>query len=300
MVRPSNFGFNKDTSCNNAFQKDNRRLSRKAIIEKARKEFDVLAGLLLNSGIQVHLHYEKEGAPSTDSVFPNNWFSCHKDGSFITYPMFSEKRRTERESGIILELSKEYQIREHLRLEKWEVENLFLEGTGSMVLDRQHKIAYACLSSRTDERVFNEFCQWKGFKKMLFDAVDGTGMPIYHTNVMMTITDTFVIICLEAIKCEKQKAHLKRAFKQTKKQLIPISSNQMERFAGNVIQLKNWKGDSFLVMSTTAFKSLTIRQINTIEKHTRILHSDLKTIETYGGGSARCMIAEIFLPQIGR
>ncbi|MEM1260676.1 MAG: arginine deiminase-related protein [Bacteroidota bacterium] len=296
MVRPSNFGFNFDTAGNNSFQKNDPSLSRAEIIEEARKEFDALVTLLLYSGIQVHIHQEKEGATSTDSVFPNNWFSCHKDGSFITYPMFSEKRRTERESEIIKELGEKYQIKEYLRLEKWEKEDLFLEGTGSMVLDRQHKIAYACKSNRTSETVLDEFCAVMGYSKFLFDAVDRMGFPIYHTNVMMAVCEAFVIICFDAIPCEKQKADLKKAFGQTKKEIIRISLAQMAQFAGNVIQIGNSRDDSYLLMSTSAFNSLISGQINAIEKHTKILHSDLKVIETFGGGSARCMIAEIFLP----
>ncbi len=297
MVRPSNFGFNWDTADHNSFQKDDRRLSRKEIIKEARKEFDTFSGLLLDSGIQVHIHHEKEGADSTDSVFPNNWFSSHQDGLFVTYPMFSEKRRTERESEIIPELSKTYQIREHLRLEGWEKEDVFLEGTGSMVLDRQHKIAYACKSNRTSEVVLDECCDVLGYSKFLFDAVDRSGLPIYHTNVVMAVGTSFTIICWDAIKYKKQRADLKKAFEQTKKEIIPISLAQMEQFAGNMIQVKSMEGNDFLVMSTTAFDSLTSEQIGRIEEHTTILHSDLRVIETYGGGSARCMIAEIFLPQ---
>ena len=295
MVKPANFGFNWDTADNNAFQKNDQRLTRKEIIKEARKEFDAFADLLQDAGIQVHIYHEKEGSASTDSIFPNNWFSCHKDGSFITYPMFSEKRRTERESGVVLELGKKYQIEEHLRLEKWEKENLFLEGTGSMVLDRQHKIAYACRSNRTSEAVLDEFCDVLEYSKFLFDAVDRTGLPIYHTNVMMAVGTSFAIICLDALKNEEQKNNLVDSFRKTKKEIIDISLDQMERFAGNMIQVKNKEGDHFLVMSTCAFDSLTTKQIVRMEERTKILHSDLKIIETYGGGSARCMMAEIFL-----
>lgn len=296
MVRPSNFGFNWDTADNNSFQKNDRRFSRKEIIEEARKEFDTFVDLLLSAGIQVHIHHEKEGASSTDSVFPNNWFSCHEDGSLITYPMFSEKRRTERESDIIHELSKKYQIKERLRLEKWEKESLFLEGTGSVVLDRQYKIAYACRSTRTNEVVLDKFCDVLGYSKFLFTALDTKGLSIYHTNVMMAVGTSFVIICLDSIKSKEQKNNLVGRFKETQKEIIGISLNQMGQFAGNVIQVKNLNDDTFLIMSTRAFNALTRGQINTIEKHTKIIHSDLKVIETYGGGSARCMIAEIFLP----
>lgn len=296
MVRPSNFGFNLDTAGNNSFQINDETLTKQEIVQSARIEFDTFTNTLKEAGIQLYIHHEAEGAQSTDSVFPNNWFSNHTDGSLITYPMFSQKRRTERRSGVIEQLSDTFKIKQHLKLEKWEKEGLYLEGTGSMVLDRVNKIAYACRSNRTDEVVLDEFCDVMGHSKMLFDAEDKNGLPIYHTNVMMAVGTSFVVVCLESVRRKDQRDRLLKSFEQTQKDIIEISLYQMERFAGNMIQVKNVNDDHFLVMSTASFDSLAQEQRTKMEAHTNILHSDLKVIETYGGGSARCMIAEVFLP----
>ena len=296
MIRPSNFGFNIETADNNSFQINDNSLSKDEIIKKAIEEFDAFVKVLRSAGIHVHVHQEKEGAESTDSVFPNNWFSSHQDGLLITYPMFSPKRRTERYPAVISELEESFHIKKHVPLEKWEENDRFLEGTGSMIFDRPNKIVYACRSVRTDEEVLDEFCRLNGYTKVLFDPVDRAGDPIYHTNVMMAVGNTFVVICMDSIKSEEQRNNLISHFGKTDKEVIDISLDQMEEFAGNMLQVKNSRNEHFLVMSSRAFKSLSPDQIAQIERHTQILHSDLKVIETYGGGSARCMMAEVFLP----
>ncbi len=296
MVRPANFGFNFDTADNNSFQIKDETLTKNQIAQSARNEFDIFTNILKEAGIQLHIHHEAEGTQSTDSIFPNNWFSSHTDGSLITYPMFSQKRRTERRSGVIEQLGDTFKIKKRLKLEKWERKGLYLEGTGSMVLDRVNKIAYACRSNRTDEVVLDEFCDVMGYSKILFDALDKNGFPIYHTNVMMAIGTSFVVVCLESVRHKGQRDRLLKSFEQKQKDIIEISLYQMERFAGNMIQVKSINDDHFLVMSTASFDSLDKEQRTKIEEHTNILHSDLNVIETYGGGSARCMIAEVFLP----
>ena len=297
MVRPTNFGFNVDTADNNSFQTNDRSLTKAKIKAAAIKEFDRFVKKLTEAGIQVWVEQERKDATSTDSVFPNNWFSCHEEGLLVTYPMFSQARRTERHPKVIASLNEQFQIKTHIKLEKWEKANQFLEGTGSMVLDRHHKIVYACRSVRTNEDLLDQFCYFMCYEKVLFDAVDTQNMPIYHTNVMMALGTTFVVICLDSIKGEAQKALLIASFEKTNKDIIDISLAQMAEFAGNMLQVKNTAGEHYLVMSSRAYNALTAAQIQQIEQHTQILHSDLKVIETYGGGSARCMMAEVFLPE---
>lgn len=297
MIRPTNFGFNTDTADNNSFQTNDKSLTKDKVKVAAVQEFDRFVEKLTEAGIQVMVEQERADATSTDSVFPNNWFSCHEEGLLVTYPMFSKKRRTERHPKVIEALNERFQIKTHIKLEKWEKANQFLEGTGSMILDRHHKKVYACRSVRTNEDLLDQFCYFMCYEKVLFDAVDIQGVPIYHTNVMMALGTTFVVICLESIKEEQQRALLVESFEKTNKHIIDISTAQMGNFAGNMLQVKNKAGEHFLVMSSRAYDSLTTEQIQQIEGHTQILHSDLKVIETYGGGSARCMMAEVFLPR---
>ncbi len=297
MVRPANFGFNQDTADNNSFQTNDKSLTKAKIKAAAIKEFDRFVQQLEAAGIKVLVEQERTDAVSTDSVFPNNWFSCHQEGLLVTYPMFSQARRTERHSKVVESLNNQFQIKTHIKLEKWEKADQFLEGTGSMILDRHHKIVYACRSVRTNEELLDQFCYFMCYEKMLFDAVDDQNIPIYHTNVMMALGTTFAVICLDSIKNPKQRAAIIASFAKTNKDIIDISLAQMGNFAGNMLQVKNKTGEHYLVMSSRAHASLTTEQIVQIEKHTQILHSDLKVIETYGGGSARCMMAEVFLPE---
>ena len=297
MIRPTNFGFNPETADNNAFQVADTSLSAAEIKSAAIKEFDVMVDKLRAVGISVFVHQERENAISTDSVFPNNWFSCHRDGLLVTYPMFSPIRRTERHPAVIEELEQDFLIKTHIKLDNWEKKDQFLEGTGSMILDRENSIAYACRSVRTNEALLDQFCYFMCYEKQVFDATDDTGMPVYHTNVMMALGDTFVVICLDTINDRTQREDLIATFERTGKEIISISVEQMKEFAGNMLQVKNKAGQSFLVMSSRAYHSLTPTQLHKIEQLTTPLHSDLTVIETYGGGSARCMIAEIFFPE---
>ncbi len=294
MVRPANFGFNPETADNNTFQKNDTSLSIDTIKEKAIQEFDAFVEKLRSHGIEVKVIHDTATPIKTDAVFPNNWISFHEDGLLVTYPMYSENRRLERRPDIIESFSKDYSIKNHVRLEKWESTPQYLEGTGSIIIDRVHKIAYASLSIRTDEKLFEDYCQFMKYKKVVFRSVDANGIPIYHTNVMMALGTDFVVICMDSIPDLKEKELLTKLFADTNKKIIDITLDQMAHFAGNMLQVKNADGQSFLVMSSQAFHSLRKDQIQEIKSHTNILHSDLRTIETYGGGSARCMIAEIF------
>ncbi len=294
MIRPANFGFNPETADNNTFQKNDTSLTINTIKEKAVQEFDAFVEKLTNQGIEVKVVHDTAMPVKTDAVFPNNWISFHEDGLLITYPMFSPNRRLERREDIIESFSREYNFKNHVRLEKWESTPQFLEGTGSIIIDRVNQIAYASLSIRTDEKLFEDYCQFMKYKKAVFHSVDVEGVPIYHTNVMMALGEDFVVICLDSIPDQKEQEQLKELFKETNKKIISITLDQMAHFAGNMLQLKNKEEETFLIMSTQAFKSLTAKQIQEIESYTNILHSDLTIIETYGGGSARCMIAEVF------
>jgi hypothetical protein len=294
MVRPANFGFNEETAASNAFQINDQSLSNPEIQAKALVEFDALVGKLRDAGIQV-LVVEDTADPFTpDAIFPNNWVTFHEDGTVMTYPMCATKRRLERREDILELINKKYSITQRYELEAYEADNMFLEGTGSMILDRENKIAYACLSPRTDLTVLDEFCEIRGYEPLTFLAVDQQGLEIYHTNVMMALGATFVVIALDTVQNQEEKERLEEKFAETGKEIILISIKQMLSFAGNMLQVGNAEGKTFLVMSEQAFQSLTPTQIAQIEKHTTIIHSDIPTIEKYGGGSVRCMMAEVF------
>ncbi len=295
MVRPSNFGFNEETAQNNAFQTKDESLSQEQISEKARVEFDNFVEILRGQGVNVVVA-EDSGTPvKPDAVFPNNWVTMHADGTMILYPMFAQARRLERDENIIQLIENQFVVKTKVHLEQYESVEKYLEGTGSMILDRANEIVYACLSVRTNLALLDELCDILHYKRVAFNAVDGNGKAIYHTNVMMALGESFVVICLETIRDEAERLNLIKLFELTNKEIIEISLAQMMLFAGNMLQVRNDKGDTFLVMSDQAYNSLNTAQINHIQRHTHIIFSDIKTIETYGGGSARCMMAEIFL-----
>lgn len=294
MIRPIAFGYNAETAVNNAFQKKNQDWN---VNEKAQEEFDGLVSLLSSHKINVHVLQDQPRPYTPDSVFPNNWISTHADGQIVLYPMFAPNRRTERAKGILDRLKEEFVIYSKVDLTAYEKEHLFLEGTGSMVLDRVHQKAYACLSPRTDERVLRDFCGVLDFTPVLFHATDGNGTPVYHTNVMMSVAEDYAIIAQDSITDKTERDRVLQSLTGTGKTIIPISLAQMEQFAGNALQVRNADGQRFLVMSSAAFNSLTVAQRQQLETFNPILHTPLTTIEQNGGGSARCMIAEIFLPQ---
>jgi hypothetical protein len=292
MIRPVQFTFNAETAVNNAFQSTHDSDAQK----KALQEFNNFVQLLGQHGVDVTVIDDTPEPHTPDSIFPNNWVSFHDDGRLVLYPMYAVNRRLERKPYVIEKLKTKFNISSQIDFSFYEKENIFLEGTGSMVLDRENKIAYACLSPRTDLVVLKEFSSTLGYTPISFTSTDANGLPIYHTNVMMCVADRYVVICLETIKNKTEEDEVVAAIEKTKKEIIPISLEQMNHFAGNMLQVENNAGENFLVMSSQAFQSLTHQQVLTLEKFNPILHSSLDTIERNGGGSARCMMAEIFLP----
>lgn len=300
MVRPANFASNPQTAESNAFQSKEQKHSEAEMRQQAMLEFDHFVEKLRAAGVNVIVANDSPEPAKPDAVFPNNWVTFHQEGYIVTYPMQAPLRRLERSEAIIktvLEAGFKFNG-ERKNYEKYEAQNLFLEGTGSIIFDHQHKLAYACLSPRTDAELLEELCRYMGYRKVVFHSTDGNGQDIYHTNVMMALGETFVVICLDSVKDAREKSLLVASFAETDKEVIEITMEQMGRFAGNMLQVRNEKGETILVMSETAFQSLEPAQIAVIEQHTQILYSNIETIETYGGGSARCMMAEIFLPRV--
>lgn len=293
MIKPVRFEFNAETAVNNSFQQYS---PDDTIAEKAAMEFDQFVTVLTNAGIDVTVVQDSPEPHTPDSVFPNNWISFHDDGTVFLYPMFAENRRLERKPTVIEAIKQKFTVKQTIDLSSFEQHQLFLEGTGSMVLDRVNKIAYACLSPRTDLTVLKTWAEKAGYTIVDFIAVDNNGLPIYHTNVMMCVADQYAVICLEAIPDIAKQNMVKDALMNSGKTIIPISFSQMNQFAGNMLQVQNNTGNKYLVMSSQAYNSLTEAQIKAIEAFNPILHSGIKTIETNGGGSARCMMAEVFLP----
>lgn len=291
MIQPVNFGFNTETAVNNTFQKN----IHADVQQMALQEFADFVELLRKNKIDVTVIEDSLYPATPDSIFPNNWISFHNDGRIFLYPMFAVNRRLERKSAVLDAVWQKFSVTEIVDLSKSESDGLFLEGTGSMVLDREHKIAYACLSPRTNEKLLIEFCKLVDYSPVILNAKDNTGVDIYHTNVMMCIADTYAVVCLESIADETEKVNLVSFLNLTNKEIIDISLQQLHHFAGNMLQVKNADDELLLVMSTRAFESLNDIQVKLLEKHNRILHASLNTIETAGGGSARCMMAEIFL-----
>ncbi len=292
MIRPVQFTYNAQTAVNNAFQVAG---AAENAQQKALEEFDTLVTLLRANGITVTVVDDTAEPHTPDSIFPNNWISFHSGGTIVLYPMFAPNRRLERKPALIEQLKKDFATSRQIDLSHFESRNQFLEGTGSMVLDRDHQLAYACISPRTDPKVLEEFARQLQYEPVLFHATDANNKPIYHTNVLMCVADAYVVICLEAIRSAAEKSDVIATINGTEKELITISLEQMNHFAGNMLQVENDQGEKLLVMSTQAYQSLTTKQIEALENYNRILHSPLTTIETNGGGSARCMMAEVFL-----
>lgn len=297
MIRPANFGFNAETAVNNAFQSNDTSITNEEVSSKAVLEFDNFVKLLKEKGINVYVLQDSDEPIKPDAIFPNNWISFHEDGTVITYPMFAKVRRLERNDKVIDLLEHDFWIVDHIHMEEAEEDNIYLEGTGSMVFDRVSRIAYACLSPRTDRNLFEDFCKLTGYEPVSFTAVDQNDQLIYHTNVMMALGSSFVVICLDSIKDNNERDLLISKFEQTNKEIIEITLEQMNAFAGNMLQVQSNEGAYYLVISDTAYKSLTKDQIKRIKQHTEILVPQINTIEKYGGGSVRCMMAEIFLPE---
>ena len=299
MIRPNNFGYNEETALDNHYQ--NQGSLEMNSNENAQKEFDNMVFNLRQNGISVYVFQDDDINYTPDSIFPNNWISFHENGDVGLYPMYAENRRLERRPEVIKFLEDEgFNIDNIVDYSSAESENKFLEGTGSMILDRENRIAYCSISKRSNEDLFIEFCEDFEFTPVLFNSYQSVGdkrLPIYHTNVMMCVATNYVVICLDSIYDKKQRKNVANFINESGKKLIEISENQVESFAGNMLELLNDKGDSILVMSKSAENSLSEIQKNSIKKYSKIISSNINTIEVCGGGSARCMMAEIFLPK---
>ena len=295
MIRPVNFTFNAETAVNNAFQSA---ASNDGTQGKALAEFEGFVKTLRDNGVDVTVIDDTPEPYTPDSIFPNNWVSFHQEGIVVLYPMFAANRRQERKPGVLRLLEQRFRMDATMDLSGYEKDALFLEGTGSMVLDRDKRIAYACLSPRTDRQVLEDFCIKMDYQPEVFIAVDGSNNPIYHTNVMMCVADRYVVICLDSIPEFFQREHVEETILSSGKDIVPITLDQMNHFAGNMLQVHNDREEKLLVMSSQAYASLTGEQVRKLESYNRIVHAPLTTIETNGGGSARCMMAEVHLPRV--
>lgn len=299
MIRPASFKMNEQTAVNNFYQQSDSNVLNSTVNAKAQQEFDSFVQKLQDIGVNVVVVNDTIIPETPDALFPNNWVSFHENGDVGLYPMFAENRRLERREDVLELLeSQGFTIKNIIDYTGAEDEGYFLEGTGSMVLDRANQKAYCALSARADEELFIEFCEDFDFFPVVFRAnqtVNEKREAIYHTNVMMSVAETFAIICLDSIDDKKERKEVLKHLKSSQKEVIVISEKQVNEFAGNMLQVRDNNNNLFLVMSTAAYTSLSNDQIANIEKHCAILHSDLSTIEKYGGGSARCMMAEVFL-----
>ena len=301
MIRPVAFRMNEQTAVNNYYQKVLDGLLPATVNAKAQEEFDAFVKKLRSVGVNVIVVDDTLSPDTPDSIFPNNWISFHENGDVVLYPMFAENRRLERREEILDILEDEgFVINEIMDYTEAEMDSIFLEGTGSLLLDRANGKAYCALSPRADEELFIEFCEDFDFAPVIFKAfqtVNGERKLIYHTNVMMCLGETFAVLCADAIDDKKERKMVIDSLKNDDKQVILITEDQVNNFAGNMLEVKGADDRRYLIMSAAAHQSLTKKQITELEEHVTILSSSLDTIEACGGGSARCMMAEIFLPR---
>ncbi|MCP1994773.1 citrulline utilization hydrolase CtlX [Flavobacterium sp. HSC-61S13] len=301
MIRPVAFRMNEQTAVNNYYQKVLDHTTPATVNAKAQAEFDAFVAKLQAVGVEVIVVNDTLSPDTPDSVFPNNWISFHDSGDVVLYPMFAENRRLERREDIldILE-EKGYPTKDIMDYTSAEEDGIFLEGTGSLLIDRENEKVYCALSPRADEELVIEFCEDFEMDPVIFEAyqtVNGERKLIYHTNVMMCLAETFAVICSDCIDDKQERKIVLKHLKESGKEIITITEEQVNSFAGNMLQVRGANDERFLVMSTSAYQSLTAQQIKAIEKHCKIIHSSLDTIEACGGGSARCMMAEVFLPK---
>lgn len=292
MVRPASFGFNPETASSNRFQSEHN-----LVLENAVNEFDKMVDLLRAHEILVEVVQDTPEPIKPDAIFPNNWISFHEDGTVVIYPMMANNRRIERRKDIIDLIADNFIIKKTIDLSVEEEQEQFLEGTGSLVFDHVNRITYACRSIRTADNLVNKLCSQLNYRSIIFDAVDATGHPIYHTNVMMSVGEKFSVLCLDSIRDEQQQEVLLDSFARTGHKVIAISYQQMNAFAGNIIEVKTANGDSVVLLSQTAFNSLLPGQVNSISTFADLLPISIPTIEKIGGGSVRCMVAGIHLQQ---
>ncbi len=291
MVRPALFAYNEETATNNYFQS---KTAHSNLNERALQEFDDFVNILRSNKIDVIVVQDSIDPHTPDSIFPNNWFSTHSTGELILYPMFAENRRDERKKKVLNTLEEHFNAHKVIDLTEWENKNRFLEGTGSLILDHKNRIVYACRSERTDDIVFEDFYTKMNFEPQLFNAYDENEKIIYHTNIMLSIGEKHAIICAESIFDQNRRAQVINSLKVSKKEIIEISFEQMRSFCANILEVLNVDNEPCLIMSETAKKSYTYEQRKKLEKYCKLISTPLNIIEETGGGSARCMIAEIF------
>lgn len=298
MVRPVRFCYNTETAVDNAFMKDTSSGYKDPQIE-AREEFDNYVSILRARGVEVACFEDTPEQHKPDSIFPNNWISFHEDGTLVLYPMKAQNRRIERRADIIEALEKKYnyKITKKIDISEAEAEEKFLEGTGSIIFDYINRIAYACISQRTDKQLLENICAKLGYRMHAFTSVDENGVEIYHTNVMMCLAERFALVCLQSIRDEQEREALVRSLMETGHEVIPLTYEQIRSFAGNALEVCNPEGNRFLIVSKKGFLSLTEEQKMIVEQYNEIVPIPLDTIETNGGGSARCMIADLRLPK---
>ncbi|KAA5547578.1 citrulline utilization hydrolase CtlX [Adhaeribacter rhizoryzae] len=297
MVRPVSFGFNPETASTNAFQNELQHHSPAEIRQQAIAEFDKFVAILQEKGINVTVINDTEVPAKPDAIFPNNWITLHRNGTIALYPMHAPSRRPERRQDILDTLGQAYQVKKVVDFSQHEEKDKFLEGTGSMILDHDNRIVYACLSPRTDADLLEEFCQHFGYQPIVFHAYDHKGSLVYHTNVMLSIGHRFAILCAAAIQDEADRQFVITTLTRTGHEVIEITPEQLRQYAGNALEVSNKAGQHFLVISEQAYQSLRPDQVQAIQKYAEILAVPINTIEHVGGGSVRCMMAEIFLPE---
>ncbi|WP_420460278.1 citrulline utilization hydrolase CtlX [Neolewinella sp.] len=297
MVRPANFARASETVADNSFQQPVANESFAAIGTRAVAEFDCFVELLREAGVELTVVEDTPVPVKPDAIFPNNWFSTHADGTLVTYPTYWPQRRLERRDDVVERLRQEFQLADRIDLSGWEAEGQFLESTGSLLLDRGARIAYACLSQRCSPKAVHDWCERMDYKPITFHGYDLRGAVIYHTNVMMALGTTHAVVCLDAVTDPVEKSKLTESLMLSGKRIVGLSLEQVDRFAGNMLEVVTPQGPLW-VMSTAAYTALDPAQVAALLEPggMRILHTDLGTIERYGGGSARCMVGEIFLP----
>ena len=291
MVRPAHFAYNEETAQNNHFQN---RPSITNLNERAVKEFDDFVDVLRSNKIEVVVVQDTNEPHTPDSIFPNNWFSTHSTGELVLYPMFAENRRLERKPHVLETIDEHYRSHKVIDLTNWADKNRFLEGTGSLILDHNNRVVYGCRSERTDDIVFEEFCTKMNFEPQLFNAYDENMEKIYHTNVMLSIGEKYAVICAESIIDNKRKTKVIETLEGAEKEVLDISFKQMSSFCANILEVRNSDNEHCLIMSEKARKAFKSEQIKKLERHCKIISSPLNIVEETGGGSSRCMIAEIF------
>jgi len=294
MVRPAAFGFNEETAANNYFQ-TNPGISKEALQQKALAEFDSMVWLLRNEEIDVLVIEDTKEPPKPDAIFPNNWLSTSPEGTVSVFPMYAPNRRAEKRDDILQQLARHFVVKDLQDWSEYEAEGRFLEGTGSMVIDHDNKMIYAAVSERTNLSVLEKYAATNNYQAIVFLATDKNGQPVYHTNVMMALGSAFCVLCEEAIEEEWELIAVRQLLESTGHNIIAITREQMHAFAGNMLEVKNKKGENVLVLSQNAFNSLSMEQKELLETYAKLLPVAVPTIEQVEGGSVRCMMAEIFL-----